>query len=322
MSMGAPTEARSRTLLLVTGPGHGGLRTTAGVLRRLGAVVPQPERAIDDREPSRPSESRWVVDFHDRLIGHARTMETDAQPRAWLRTAIVARRGDLRGELAAWLERAFTRADSSTLLITDRRLAWWLHLWQRAAVDVGAAPTVVLPVRHPADVVGRRHRAAPTRGGHQHLLASWMNLMTGLEHHTRGVRRVLVDHDTLVAAPAAPLHRLAEAAGQPGFADPVHQRRLAPFLTRGDGAHVPWSDLRVSAELRALASVASDQLTRMTDPATEVMGPQRRLDEVRAEYAAYYAGEEALVRSSINAAAWQGGVERRRRAAAAAAGKP
>ncbi|QYJ03275.1 hypothetical protein KUV85_13155 [Nocardioides panacisoli] len=314
MSAPAPTAARPpRTLLLVTGPSYGGLRTAAGVLRRLGAAVPQPERAVDDREPSRPSEPRWVVDFHDRLIGHARTMATDAQPRAWLRTGVVGRRSDLREELAGWLERAFAHADSDVVVVTDAQLPWYHFLWQSAAVDVGATPTVVLPVRHPATVVGRRHAAESSRGGAQHLLASWVNVVTGLEHRTRDVRRVLVDHDALVRTPALALRQLAETTGRSELVDPDALRRLTPFLSRIDLAATPWSDLVVSEELRSLASVAWDQLDRMTGAEGEGAAPRRRLDEVRAEYAAYYAGEEALVSASITNAAWQGRIERRRR---------
>lgn len=313
--MSAEVPAGPRNLLLVTGPDHGGLRATAGVLRRLGATVPQPERAIDDREPSRPSEPQWVVDFHDRLIGHARTMATDAQPRAWLRTDIVGRRVDLREELMAWLDRTFDRADSSTLVVTDPQLAWFHAQWHDAAVGVDAAVTVVLPVLHPATVVGRRQAEEGTRGGHQHLLASWVNLMTGLEHRTRDLRRVTIDHDALVRAPRATLRHLAEATGDPAVTEFEQQRRLERFLSRVDLTPTPWPTLHVSAELRALAAVAWDQLDRLTDPTLDDSGPRRRLDEVRAEYAAYYGREEALASSSIRAARWQGRVERRRRLA-------
>ena len=55
--------------VLVVGAGRSGTSTIAGVLRRLGLHVPQPEVMSDDTNPKGFGEPQWAVTFHE--IGRA-----------------------------------------------------------------------------------------------------------------------------------------------------------------------------------------------------------------------------------------------------------
>src|SRR5262245_55731944 len=98
-------------LVLVAGAGRSGTSTVAGILQRLGLVVPKPEVLTDETNPKGFAESQWVVDFHDDLLFHANVLVSDARPVAWSRTGQFAERPGATSNLGGWLQQQLGAGD-------------------------------------------------------------------------------------------------------------------------------------------------------------------------------------------------------------------
>ena len=72
----------SRSLLLVTGAGRSGTSTVAGTLHHLGVHVPGPYLKANASNPRGFYESKWSVDFHNRLLKRANVTIADGRPEA------------------------------------------------------------------------------------------------------------------------------------------------------------------------------------------------------------------------------------------------
>jgi hypothetical protein len=309
----APADRR---LVLVAGTGRSGTSTLAGVLRRLGLHVPQPEVGSDDTNPRGFGEPQWVVDFHDRLLHQANVQVSDARPMAWKLTAEVADLPEAHERLDAWLGDQLDRAD--VVLVKDPRLSWFLPLWTAVARQRGVEPAFVTMLRPPPEVVGSKRTYYNARLLDGQGVAAWVNMMLGTERATRDSSRVLVRYHDLLQAwehvvtsigkelELAPLtgideHTRAEVAG---FVDPG-LRRIS----------LTWDELDLPERLATLARSAWTSLDELAT-ADSHGGPElrARLDELSDLYEAYYLESEAVTQSSVLAARAD---ERRRTAAGA-----
>ncbi len=200
MASDVPAEATpgsGRRLVLVAGTGRSGTSTVAGILRRLGLHVPQPEVMTDETNPKGFGEPQWVVDFHDQLLDRANVLVSDARPSAWLRTSELAERPEPRRRLAAWLEEQFDQADA--LIVKDPRLSWFLPLWTSVAREGGVEPALITMLRPPPEVVGSKRTYYNVQLQDAHGVAAWVNMMLNTEQATRGTARALVRYHDLLA---------------------------------------------------------------------------------------------------------------------------
>jgi hypothetical protein len=132
---GSGARPSTRSLVLVAGSGRSGTSLFTGILQRLGFHVPQPEVTPDETNPRGFAESRWVVDFHTRMLKRAGVRVSDARPAAWGLVADVAVQDEHIKELRSWLKEQLDESDH--LIIKDPRLSWFLPLWRRCAEDLG-----------------------------------------------------------------------------------------------------------------------------------------------------------------------------------------
>jgi hypothetical protein len=296
---GGPTQERS--IVLVAGSGRSGTSVFAGVLQRLGFHVPQPEVPPDETNPRGFAESRWVVDFHTRLLQRAGVQTADARPAAWAHAAEVALDEKVRLQLESWLAGQFREADH--IVIKDPRLSWFVPLWRRCAEDVGAAPRFATMLRHPAAVVDSKQRSYGTWRGAAARAAGWLNQALYTERATRDAPRAFVRFDELVDDWAQTLARVGDAldlaviADAPWAAMVRVQQFLDPSLAR---SRPSWDPLEIPAPLREQADEVWELLCRLADG--EDGGVLERLDAARAAYVELYEGAEAIARSSILAA--------------------
>lgn len=289
-----------RRLVLVAGTGRTGTSTLVGLLRRHGIHVPQPEVTPDDSNPRGFGEPKWVVELHDQLLQQGRVQVADSRPVAWEMAADLADAGT-RAQVKGWLEEQFDVADR--LVVKDPRILWFLPLWTQVAGELGADPAFVTMLRPPPETVGSR-RAHYNRGLEDpHGIASWLNLMTGTEHATRGHRRAFVRYHDLLDDWAPALDRLWARTGL-GETPPTATEDPGAFIDPGlRRMRQTWDDLELPERLQTLAAEASDCLDALAagehdeDPALLA-----RLDVVRASYADYYAEAESVAHSSVIAA--------------------
>jgi hypothetical protein len=292
-----PTE---RTLVLVAGSGRSGTSLFAGVLQRLGFLVPQPEVPADPTNPRGFAESQWVVDFHTRLLKGARVQVADARPAAWSTTARVALDAEVQAQLRTWLAGHYNESDH--IIIKDPRLSWFLPLWRRCAEEVGASPRFVTMLRHPAAVVDSKQKWYGGWQGEVGRAAGWINQTLFTERATRDAPRALVQYEDLLDDWTKAVGRVGETLDLAVIreASPAAMRDVHGFVDRGLSRSRPeWGDMRIPAPLRAQADEVWRLLSRLADgePVDDA-----DLDAARDAYVDLYAEAEAIAQSSVAAA--------------------
>jgi len=289
----------SRKLVVVCGSGRSGTSTFVGILRELGAWVPQPEVEADSTNPKGFGEPTWAVDLHRGLLEQIPVHPSDARPQAWTETAKVSARGPLRQRVADWLEEQFAQADE--VVVKDPRLVWFLGLWKAAAIRAGAEPVFVTMLRAPAEVVKSKQTHYRQRSGDAHGIAGWLNLMLAAERATRGSTRVFVRYADLIQDWTTVIHPLGDRLDLHTVrtAGPTKMRRVHGFIDPTLHRHQPTlDDLDLPAPLRDLGDRAWQLLDRLAggEDTAEV---HAALDALQAEYAAYYAECEAVAFSTV-----------------------
>jgi hypothetical protein len=293
-------------LLIVAGTGRSGTSTFVGVLRRHGFHVPRPEVEADETNPRGFGEPQWVVDLHTRLLRRAGVQVADARPRAFEATQEIADSPAVRARVVDWLRE---HSESNPLLIVkDPRSLWFLRLWRSAAHDLGVKFSVVTMLRPPPETVGSRRAHYNEELKDPHGIASWLNLMTGTEHSTRGDARTFVRYQDLLEdwshvvdevwrRNGLPVARPAPGSDPNEFIDPALRRQ-----------RLGWEDLELPSRLEEMAVEADAALDTLVGADLHEPEPDAvlsRLDGVRHAYAEFYAESEAVAHSSIVAARQQ-----------------
>lgn len=307
-----------RTLLLVTGAGRSGTSTAAGALSLLGLHAPGPFLEANATNPKGFYESRWSVDFHNRLLKRAAVSIADGRPDAQQHLLGAVRAQD-RAELRDTLQ-LLTEGHPLTVL-KDPRTTWTLPLWRAAADDLGVRLASLTMLRHPAEVLGSRatHYTAGLedlgeQGYAVRNLAGWVNAMLMAERGTRGLTRSFVRYEDLLAdwraALTGPLSDLGAAV------DESAARAVDDFIDPDLSRHrLSWEDLPVPDDLRDVADEVWSGLVSLADgtdgaEGNETGGSDRAADEhteifdaARSRYDALYDFARALVHDAIAAEA-------------------
>lgn len=302
MSEQAP--ATPRQVVFVVGSGRSGTSTIAGVLQTLGLHVPQPEVKADDTNPKGFGEPQWAVDFHHELLRRAQVQVSDARPSAWFDAGKLAADEELRGRLHEWLEGRFADGGPE-LVVKDPRLAWFAGLWRAAAMRAGAESSYVTMLRPVTEVVGSKKRYYDSTFGDANRTAAWVNMMLHTERATRGSNRAYVRYQDLISDWTVPVFELGQkfdlGTVQSASANDIRKvhQFIDPTLRR---VQLTWDDVEVPARLQEIAQGTWDALDSLVDPANDGDATHARLDELREEYAAFYAECEAVAESSVVAA--------------------
>ncbi len=298
----------SRSLLLVTGAGRSGTSTVAGTLHHLGVHVPGPYLNANASNPRGFYESRWSVNFHNRLLKRANVTIADGRPEAaeLMRDAV---REDDRSALRAWLDE--TTAGHAVTAVKDPRTAWTIGLWSQVARDLGIELRYLVMLRHPVEVVGSRatHYSAGIetmgeRGFAVKNLAGWVNALLMTEQQTRGGPRAFVRYDDLLADWRTTMSRAGSDLGVElgdipgaGVAHPVDDF-IDPQLSRH---RLTWSDVDVPPDLAEVATAVWDSCERLADGHGSEPGAEADLDATRARYAEMYLAAQQLAHDSTEA---------------------
>jgi hypothetical protein len=287
--------------VLVAGAGRSGTSTVAGILQRLGLVVPKPEVTVDETNPRGFSECQWVVDYHEDLLTVANVQVSDGRPDAWQRTAAFADRPGAPAKLTAWLTEQF--ADADQLLIKDPRISWFLPLWTTVAQRMGADASFVTMLRPPPEVIGSKRTYYNSDLQDAAGTTAWVNMLLNTERATRGTRRTFVRyHDLLthwqpvtrdilaaldLPQPAADDPRIAEVEA---FVDPGLRR-----------VTLTWDDLHLPERLRQLAQDTWRCLDTLADNPDDG-ATLAELDVIHKDFDAYYAEAASVAHSGVIAA--------------------
>jgi hypothetical protein len=305
-----------RTLLLVTGAGRSGTSTAAGALHHLGVHVPGPYLQANASNPRGFYESRWSVEFHNKLLKRANVTLTDGRPDALslMREAVSAQDEE---RLVSFLSEA---SDGQPVtVVKDPRTSWALDLWARAATSLDLRVAHLVMLRHPAEVLGSRatHYFARTpwmgeAGFAVKNLAGWLNAMLNPDVQTRERPRAFVRYDELLSDWRTTLGRALTGLGV-DVPVPTGPHAVDEFIDPDLSRHrLTWADHDLPADLTALADRvwgaldtfadcpdATDHVSPdATDPAS---APLASLDAARADYAAMYLAAQRLAFDSTHA---------------------
>jgi hypothetical protein len=273
----------------------------AGILQRLGLVVPKPEVTPDETNPRGFSESQWVVDFHDDLLTHANVQVSDARPLAWERTGQFAERPGAPAKLGRWLTEQLAAGDD--LLIKDPRLSWFLPLWTAAARTHGVEPSFVTMLRPPAEVVGSKRTYYNDTLQDGHGVAAWLNMMVNTERATRGAARTFVRYHDLLQDWEGVIDAIGRDLGRGWKVTDGLRAEIGGFVDPGlRRVDLDWSDLDLPMRLESLARRSWEALDRLAGGDPAAADVLEELDGLHAEYAAYYLEAEVVSRSSVIAA--------------------
>ncbi len=304
------------TLLLVTGAGRSGTSTSAGALAMLGAHVPGPYLDANETNPKGFYESRWSVDFHNRILRRVPMALTDTRPGGSRLFNNATKTAD-RNALKAWLIE-HTQGEPLTVL-KDPRTVWSIPLVKSAADELSLQLALVVMLRHPAEVTASRasHYAKNQPGLDDNgrlvrNLAGWISTVTTCEDQSRGLPRTFLRyHDLLDDWRGSLRSALAEVNVPLAIPDDRHpvDDFIEPGLNRHDGG---WQSPPVFEGLRELSERtwrACDALAGAGGADTEA---EAAMDRVRSDYTALYNGALAMTFDEANARA-----QRARRAATA-----
>lgn len=308
-------STRTRSLVLVAGSGRSGTSLFTGILQRLGYEVPQPEVPRDDTNPRGFGESKWVVDFHSRLLSRARVQVADARPTAWALTADIGLEDEVQRELTTWLENEFRQSDH--VIIKDPRLSWFLPLWRRCAEELKTTPRFVTVLRHPAAVIDSKQRWYGPWQGDVERTAGWLNQTLFTERATREAPRAFVRYDDLLEDWTRTVASLGDDLDLAPIreASPASMRQAHGFIDKKlSRSAANWDNFEIPQGLRDQADAVWNLVTELaaaeTDEAEAAV--HAKLDDARAAYLRLYEEAEAIAGSSIVAAQRTG---KRRKAA-------
>jgi hypothetical protein len=289
--------------MLVVGSGRSGTSLFTGIMHRLGFHVPQPEVTADSTNPRGFAEPKWVVDFHDALLGRARVQVADARPSAWAQTAKVAIDDDVRRTLREWLAAEFEKNDH--VVIKDPRLSWFLPLWRQCAVDVGSAPKYATVLRHPAAVIESKQRSYGNWQGDVERTAGWINQVLFTERATRDGPRAFVKYQDLlddwtgVTAHVGDVLDLAVVREAPAASIVKIHEFVDQSLSRSRSS---WEEFEIPENLRTLADDVWALVAGLADQDGDPQAALEPLEAARVSYIQLYEDAEAIAQSSITAA--------------------
>ncbi len=301
MTTGVGTNPHKR-LVIVAGVGRSGTSLFTTILSLAGFHVPQPEVQADSTNPRGFGESRWVVDFHRRLLRARRVSMWDSRPAAWDETATAAEQADTVNELRAWLAVQFVGRDS--VVIKDPRVGWFLPLWRAAADDIGVEVSFASLLRHPAEAVSSAIKWYGEWQTPASRTLSWVNIMLETEHATRADRRVFVPYSNLLADWSAEVDRVGKTLEIPVLCDPPDDMRkkmdafVDPTLHR---QKVSWQEVGVPQSVETIAEDVWSRFGALAAPGGDSAEQHGALDQARTAYHAFYEEAEAIAQSTIHA---------------------
>lgn len=277
-----------RQILLVAGSGRSGTSLFTGLTGELGFHIPKPEVKANKSNPRGFGEPRWAVDFHNELLTKVDVNVDDGRPEAWELTDDLTGDSGVASRLTAWLELQFE--ESHRIVVKDPRLGWFLALYRQSAADLGAEVRVTTLLRHPAEVLRSRELAYGTKTTNTTRVIGWANMMLGTEARSRDLPRATVRYDDLLSDWRAAIEAADDSLGLGLLADPEKVAAAGglvdPSLHR---SLTGWPELDLPPHTLTFATRVYDAYGRLVGRRAEDQDEVRAdLDELRAEFTAWY----------------------------------
>lgn len=203
--MATKTKASSREAIIVLGMHRSGTSAVSGVLAKLGAQAPRSLMPPTQDNPRGYWESSELMKFHDRVLesaGH-RWDDWDHFDPGWIDSADGR---SFVSDLSVLLDAEY--GEARLFLVKDPRMCRLFPLWADALAELDIAPKVVVPVRHPAEVV--RSLATRDQMGEGQARLLWLRHLVDAEAASRGFPRAFLRYADLLDDWQAQVDRVAD----------------------------------------------------------------------------------------------------------------
>jgi len=184
---------RERAAILVLGVHRSGTSCSAHLLNVLGAKVPEELVGPSHANPFGHWEPARLMEMNDQILGAIGRNWDDPRPipAGWFRsTAAYAFHRHLRALIAS------EYGDAPLILIKEPRICRLAPLYLDVLDTLGIKPLVILPVRHPGEVIQSIHERDRIDPWTVELL--WLRNLLEAEEATRACRRVWTSFDHLL----------------------------------------------------------------------------------------------------------------------------
>lgn len=208
------SSGTARAAYLVLGMHRSGTSATAQLLAKAGASLPEHVMPGDKHNAKGYFEPWRIANLNNRRLQAAGSAWDDvfAFPQAPLPTK--AEPGWIRQGQDLFAEEY---GNSPLPLLKDPRVSVLMPFWSEVLGRLSVAPRIVIPVRHPLAVAG----SLAKRNGFpvEKSVLLWTSYMLASEAYSRGLPRVFVSYDNLLADWRVQLARIeaAHGAAMPGL---------------------------------------------------------------------------------------------------------
>ena len=193
--------------IVIAGCHRSGTSALAGALARLGWVLPSDMVGAGRGNERGHFESHAVVQANDRILDACDRLWFDPKPLpdGWSEATSVLDALGAAGDLLA------SEFEGQPYLVKDPRLSLLLPLWRAPLEAFGGPPMVLIACRNPYEIA----KSLKKRNGFNvpHGLALWQSYMLEAERNTRGLDRMIVHFEDLLADGSAVLARIMRLAG-------------------------------------------------------------------------------------------------------------
>jgi tetratricopeptide (TPR) repeat protein len=198
-------HSKNRTAIVIAGMHRSGTSAVAGALVAMGCSPPRTLMPATEQHPNRTWESSRLVELNDRILESAGSIWCDWRPLNpdWFETPVA---DAFRVEAQSAIEDEF--AGHALFIFKDPRICRFLPIWidalNRAEIDT----KIILPIRHPVEVVmslAQRYGLSPYIG---HLL--WLRHVLDAEYFSRKLCRSIFLWDPFLENPTKTIKQLSE----------------------------------------------------------------------------------------------------------------
>ncbi len=198
----------TRTAIIVLGMHRTGTSAIGGVIAHLGATAP---RSLMPPTPDNPKgywESTAIMRFNDHLLESAGTRWSDWDKfnEEWFDSPL---RDAFASQLSTILEEEY--GDSPLILVKDPRICRMFPFWVSSLREGGIEPKVLIPLRHPSEVVGSLVARDHLAESQSKLI--WLRHMLDAEYSSRGQTRAFVRYSDMLRDWHAQVQKISERLG-------------------------------------------------------------------------------------------------------------
>ncbi len=277
----------NKTAYVVLGMHRSGTSSVAGALSHLGAAPPASLMPAQPDNPSGFWESERISEFNEEIFRSIGMSWLDWGP--FERSPFEGHRKEHCVSASRWLL-DYEFKNANTIVLKDPRMCRLYPFWRAALLDVGYAPIIVSPVRHPFEVAG----SLASRNGItiQAGLRLWLTHVLEAELSSRGDPRHFMLWPDFITNWRSHVSKIASLGG-PDLLANVGEQNVTAFLDPSFRRQKADNKLELPA-IVATTYGALFKLTHFSDD-EEAMA---LLDKIRLEWAddalLFYEGPAAV----------------------------